>query len=139
MNAVDNDELSLCTVLAGGLELLTPGLFKDAIDRFLTTDDVWSQHFAHDIVLASASLDRAAVAEEAARVKNSLGIRNLYLASQVLSEVPYAIIQGQLRQVYRLYPDTADAFIASTIASPDDPDRYGFACILSSNFHCENR
>lgn len=37
---------------------------------------------------------------------------------------PYYCSAGQLYQVYRLYPDTADAFMSATIQSPDDPYLY---------------
>jgi hypothetical protein len=34
---------------------------------------------------------------------------------------PYYCNGVQLHEVYRLYPDTAEAFISATIQSPDDP------------------
>ncbi|KAL6904137.1 amidase signature domain-containing protein [Trichoderma evansii] len=37
---------------------------------------------------------------------------------------PYYCNSGQLHEVYRLYPDTAGAFISATIQSPNDPYLY---------------
>lgn len=42
-------------------------------------------------------------------------------AEAQLPQGPYFLHYGQLYQAYRLYPDTADAFIVATV--PDDSDR----------------
>lgn len=94
------------------------------LDDFKTKDDVWSRDFIQSIIVQTAEFDRK-LTEDEKDILRSLGASDIHLfyngvpAAQ-LPQGPYFLHYGLLHQAYRLYPDTADAFIVSTV--PDDGD-----------------
>lgn len=94
------------------------------LDDFKTKDDVWSREFIGTIIIQTAEIDRK-VPEDEKDILHSLGASDIRLFSNggpgaQIPQGPYFLHHGQLHQAYRLYPDTADAFIVSTV--PDDGD-----------------
>lgn len=94
------------------------------LEDFKTKDDVWSREFIGTIIIQTTEIDRK-VTEDEKDILRSLGASDIRLfpngvPGAQLPQGPYFLHHGQLHQAYRLYPDTADAFIVSTV--PDDGD-----------------
>lgn len=94
------------------------------LNDFETKDDVWTRDFIGTIVIQTPEIDRKLMEDEM-NILRSLGASDIRLfpngvPGAQLPQGPYFLHYGQLHQAYRLYPDTADAFIVSTIL--DDLD-----------------
>lgn len=94
------------------------------MDDFRAKDDVWSQDFIATIIVQTTEIGRTLTADEG-DILRSLGANNIHIfyngvAEAQLPQGPYFLHCGHLHQAYRLYPDTADAFIVATV--PDDGD-----------------
>lgn len=94
------------------------------LDDFKTKDDVWSRDFIGSIIVQTTEVDRK-LTEDDKDILRSLGASDILLfyngvLEAQLPQGPYFLRHGQLHQAYRLYPDTAGAFIVSTV--PDDGD-----------------
>lgn len=87
-------------------------------------DDVWSTDFAHNVIIQSSENFHAP--PKSRIIVDGLGVVNLHLmpirADAKLPPGPYFVHYGHLHKAYRLYADSADAFMVSTI--PDDDDGY---------------
>ncbi|KAF4119671.1 aspartyl-tRNA(Asn)/glutamyl-tRNA(Gln) amidotransferase subunit A [Geosmithia morbida] len=90
--------------------------------EFAALDDVWSTAFIDALVLQVVGPTPSSIESRVDHLRE-LGVNSLYKTSPVidgrqLPQGPYFIQNGQLHQAYRLYPDTADAFVVATV--PDD-------------------
>ena len=101
----------------------------EAIRRFERTDDVWSKAFLSNIVLqfSDAELfEQFSLQPDLEMLLKDWGNRQLYF-TRVTDNVsgppegPYFLKDTRLHAAYRLYPDTAGAFVVSTVPSGDDP------------------
>lgn len=98
--------------------------FQKTFAEFAVQDDVWSSTFAGTLVLlvtGSAQLPSQDKIDELRK----LGVNHVYTMLSTADEPrlphgPYFLQHGKLQQVYRLYPDTADAFIVSTVPDHED-------------------
>lgn len=114
-----------CTVLSVKDEFPTTDEIQSMLRNFDEKDDVWSFEFVQCIVVQMTESDRSLTSDEMKRLRE-LGantIRSFHTSAQKaeLPQGPYFIHYGHIHQAYRLYPDTAGAFVVSTV--PDDSDR----------------
>lgn len=99
-------------------------MLQTILDDFRTKDDVWSRDFIGTIIVQTTEIDLQ-LTENDKNILRSLGANDIRLFYNSAAEVklpqgPYFLHHGQLYEAYRLYPDTADAFIVATV--PDDGD-----------------
>lgn len=97
---------------------------QSAFDVFAEADDVWSADFARNILI-QAPEDFLPLSQSQKKAAHELGITNLHLfsasfAHSKLPTGPYFVHYGRLYQAYRLYPDSAGAFMVSTVTDDDD-------------------
>lgn len=102
----------------------TASVLQAILGDFKTKDDVWSRDFIGTIIVQTTETDFK-LTENDKDILRSLGANDIHLLYNGAAEVqlpqgPYFLHHGQLYQAYRLYPDTADAFIVATI--PDEGD-----------------
>ncbi|KAM0467068.1 hypothetical protein ACHAPV_000582 [Trichoderma viride] len=123
-----------CTMLTIDGQFPTTSELQAILEDFKTKDDVWSREFIGTIIIQTTEIDRK-VTEDEKDILRSLGASDIRLfpngvPGAQLPQGPYFLHHGQLHQAYRLYPDTADAFIVSTV--PDDGD--GFRSLDASAY-----
>ena len=97
---------------------VTPEFLLKTIDRFSQEDDVWSRDFLETVIFVG--MTDTELAEDVLHFTKAKGVKNIYTSTDSPCESPYRLSRGSLNQVYRLYPDTAEAFIVSTIQSAND-------------------
>ncbi|CAG8371447.1 unnamed protein product [Penicillium salamii] len=94
----------------------------------LCRDDVWTPKFLRHLILTSDNPHQAVhFSTTVQQILKTWSSRVLLSDSSDLLDLPsgpYYFNGGNLHEVYRLYPDTAEAFISATIQSPDDPYLY---------------
>lgn len=97
--------------------IITSQLLQGIIQQDLQDDDVLCASFMRSVMLVTqeTSLD-----PEALQVLSSFGCKRLFLANTDLGKGPYFYSSNGIYRVFRLYPDTHDAFVTSTIPSPSD-------------------
>ncbi|KAL7901886.1 amidase signature domain-containing protein [Trichoderma sp. SZMC 28014] len=133
--AFDRDIVAeACTMLTIGSQFPSTAELRDILDDFRAKDDVWSRDFIGSIIVQTTDVDRELTGEEI-KILRSLGASDIRLfpngvLDAQLPQGPYFLHHGQLHQAYRLYPDTAGAFIVSTV--PDDGD--GFRSLDASAY-----
>ncbi|OAQ96457.1 hypothetical protein LLEC1_04447 [Akanthomyces lecanii] len=114
-----------CTVVAvRDSKLDLPQELQSAFDIFAEADDVWSADFARNVII-QAPEDFLAPSQSQNAASQKLGIANLHLipanlAHRKLPPGPYFVHYGRLYQAYRLYPDSAGAFMVSTVTDDND-------------------
>lgn len=81
----------------------------------LAHDDVHSQAFWSLVLFQTDSPDRLTVEEDAIKVMEQRGaVRHEFVTyKQIQSVGPHLVVDGQVIPVFRLYDDTARAFVAS--------------------------
>lgn len=84
------------------------------LERF-AQDDVWNITFLENVILAIT--DHSELPHPVLHLLKAKGAKNVYITSARLQEGPYWAVHGSVHKVYRLYPDTTEAFITSTIRS----------------------
>jgi hypothetical protein len=92
------------------------------VDRFATVDDVYSESFAHSVILQS-SIGNDSIEQLLAEFKASDHFNTVYhtspsSATSALPPGPYFLVHGSIHQAYRLYEDELDSFIFGVI--PED-------------------
>lgn len=97
---------------------VTPEFLQMTIDRFEQEDDVWSRDFLESVIFVALTVTE--LADDVLHLAKAKGVKNIYTSTDSPREGPYWLSRGSLNQVYRLYPDTAEAFIVSTIQSAND-------------------
>ncbi|CAG7975139.1 unnamed protein product [Penicillium salamii] len=99
-----------------------------AIHKKLSQDDVWIQSFLSSLILISDQPHQAVQLSKAVQqILENWSSQVLLSDSSGLLDLPsgpYYFNNGNLHEVYRLYHDTAEAFISATIQSPHDPYLY---------------
>jgi hypothetical protein len=113
-----------CTVLTIDGQLPNTSELQAILDGFKTVDDVWSRDFIGTLIIQTTEIGRKLTKEEEG-ILRSLGANDIHsfcngVPGTQLPQGPYSLHYGQLYQAYRLYPDTADAFIVSTVLDNDD-------------------
>lgn len=91
------------------------------INRFASVDDVYSQSFAHTVILQSilGSNHDGLLAQFKASGRFSTVYHTAPSSpAKALPPGPYFLSQGNIHQAYRLYEDELDSFIFSVI--PED-------------------
>ncbi|KAK2592573.1 hypothetical protein QQS21_009718 [Conoideocrella luteorostrata] len=117
-----------CSVIRVSGPRLTPEHLIKTRQNF-SQDDVWTSEFLHNIIFQSQGSHQAVqISTAAQKTLNNWGSRILSVAGTEGSDSPppgpYFCNAGQLHEVYRLYTDTAEAFMSATIQSSDDPHSY---------------
>ncbi|KAI0389372.1 amidase signature domain-containing protein [Xylariaceae sp. FL0594] len=95
---------------------------KEVIEKDLDKDDVLCSSFMRSVMLVTqeTSLDL-----ETLELLSSFGCRRLFLSSNPhLGQGPFFYSCHGIFRVFRLYPDTYDAFVTSVIPSPYDHNKY---------------
>ncbi|QYT05271.1 Amidase domain-containing protein [Trichoderma simmonsii] len=123
-----------CTILTIDCHFPNAAELKTILDDFRTKDDVWSRDFIGTIIVQTTDIDLK-LTENDKDILRSLGANDIHLFYNGAAEVqlpqgPYFLHHRQLYQAYRLYPDTADAFMVATV--PDDGD--GFRSLDASAY-----
>ncbi|KAL7955734.1 amidase signature domain-containing protein [Trichoderma compactum] len=122
MPTFDHDTAAeACTILTIDDRFPTASVLQTILDDFRTKDDTT------EINLQLTENDK--------NILRSLGANDIHLfynsaAEDQLPQGPYFLHHGQLYEAYRLYPDTADAFVVATV--PDDGD--GFRSLDASAY-----
>ncbi|KAL7914159.1 amidase signature domain-containing protein [Trichoderma velutinum] len=135
MPTFDRDTVAeACTMLTIDGQFPNMSELQAILDDFRIKDDVWSRDFIETIIVRTTEIDFE-LTENDKNILRSLGVNDIQLFHSGVAEVqlpqgPYFLHHGQLFQAYRLYPDTADAFIVATV--PDDGD--GFRSLDASAY-----
>ncbi len=100
---------------------LTSAVLREIIERFERVDDVWKRSFLRSIVLQSRH-EEISIQSDAEELLHEWGNQKVYHNYIIQKktgypEGPYFMRNGRLHAAYLLYPDTAGAFIVSTIPS----------------------
>jgi hypothetical protein len=99
---------------------LTESWLNDEVSKFSRSDDVWSKEFLANVILIISG-DETIVREDVHRLCKQWGTLQTYVFARkdmdALGEGPYFLHSGKLHPAYRLYPDTAGAFMVGTIPS----------------------
>lgn len=114
-----------CTVIRVPNVQITPDDLIE-IRRMLSQDDVWSNGFLQYLIFLPQTAHQTVQINTAAQQKlDTWGSQVLSAGNLGTLDLqqpgPYFCNAGQLHKVYRLYPDTAGAFMSATIQSPNDP------------------
>ncbi|EEH06910.1 amidase [Histoplasma capsulatum G186AR] len=117
-----------CTVIRVPNVQITPDDLIE-IRRMLSQDDVWSNGFLQYLIFLPQTAHQTVQINTAAQQKlDTWGSQVLSAGNLGTLDLqqpgPYFCNAGQLHKVYRLYPDTAGAFMSATIQSPNDPYLY---------------
>jgi len=107
-----------CTVIDKEIALVTSEFLKTTINRFSRVDDVWSRNFLESVIFVGSTMSK--LTDDALRLARTYGVKNIYASEGSHKEGPYLLSGESLHEVSRLYPDTAEAFIVSTIQSSND-------------------
>ena len=92
------------------------------ISGYKEYDDVFSAKFLKSILLVTTE---QTVAAEVLRLFGSWGCRTVYLIppKEALLEGPLFFSSSGIFKAWRLYPDTQEAFVMSTVPVQGDPMR----------------
>ncbi|KAF2489454.1 putative glutamyl-tRNA amidotransferase subunit A [Lophium mytilinum] len=105
--------------VANGRQLTSTWL-REEISRFSLIDDVWSKSFLKNIVFEYFD-EEPAIHQDIKQLCDEWGTRRVYSVRQhnadMHHEGPYFLHAGRLHPAYRLYPDTAGAFMVGTVPS----------------------
>lgn len=97
---------------------LTKAWLQDTISRF-RIDDVWRKDFLKNVVFHHSG-EEPALTEEVQAAFDHWGTTRTYFARRnesLMGEGPYFLHMGKVHPAYRLYPDTAGAFMVGTVPS----------------------
>jgi hypothetical protein len=97
---------------------LTKAWLQDTISRF-AGDDVWSNEFLTNIVFHHSG-EEPVLAREVQETFDHWGTARTYFAKRndsTMGEGPFFLHMGKVHPAYRLYPDTAGAFMVGTVPS----------------------
>ncbi|KAJ5929901.1 amidase [Penicillium verhagenii] len=118
-----------CTVIRLSSAQLTPEALLTIRAQF-SQEDVWKAGFLQSLIIQPRSpLHAIQISTAAQQTLDKWHTRVLSTRSSKPSDIPdgpYFCNAGDLYQVYRLYPDTAEAFMSATIQSPNDPHLYQY-------------
>lgn len=119
-----------CTILALGSAIPTSQELEDVLDGFNVVDDVWSLEFLTSVVIQTTLpktsthlIDKLSLVTSRIAHVQTVHIVHVNSGSSQLPQGPYFLHQGKLHQAYRLYPDTAGAFVIAVVPA-DDNGRY---------------
>ncbi|TPX09494.1 uncharacterized protein E0L32_009237 [Thyridium curvatum] len=94
---------------------------QKVIKQDLHDDDVLCSSFMKSIVLIT---QETSLELETLEVLSSFGCKRLFLTGANLGKGPYFYSCNGIFRVFRLYPDTHDAFVTSVIPNPSDKNTY---------------
>ena len=91
---------------------------EEKIAEYLNTDDVFHTDFLKGIIFQGANESQVKTAINTTEISKKWGTEWIYLQpntanSHPLSQGPYAIQNGEISQVWRLYDDEQSAFLQS--------------------------
>ncbi|KAG8406042.1 hypothetical protein J3458_021382 [Metarhizium acridum] len=116
-----------CTVIRVSSPYITADDLNDIREK-LSQDDVWTTDFLQNLILQSATFHKdVRTSPSARRTLETWRSRVLFHGTSEILDAPsgpYFCDAGRLHEVYRLYPDTAGAFMSATVQSPNDPYLY---------------
>ena len=118
------------TVMDYGEDRQKSHSIESSVRKFSTRDDVFSMQFLYSVVLnrkETASKGLSILAEDKDYLKSvgcSICHANLIAGciENRIPEGPYFMKKGSIYQIWRLYPDTNEAFHLPLIQSPQSPD-----------------
>lgn len=103
---------------------------ESTVLRFSTSDDVFSTHFLSSVILNrnETSSTSHSILEEDRDFLKSIGCSTCYanfntgFVQNRIPEGPYFMKKGFIYQIWRLYPDTNEAFHLPMVQSSLSPD-----------------
>ncbi|KAK7918291.1 hypothetical protein PG985_010165 [Apiospora marii] len=103
-----------CTLITIG-----PSFHLESTIKKFSTDDVWTPRFLKYVIIQADNTDQT-LSEDDRLSLSALGTESFHVvhgneAQKRLPEGPYFVDHGRLHGAYRLYPDTAGAFVVATI------------------------
>lgn len=111
--------------------LKSPETLLATLDRFLTTDDVFSEDFLSDIVVTNVPASDNFTAHKALTHckpgdwnPHTIITLSTFSMQNPPTEGPYFLLGRALYQAWRLYPDRADAFATTFVPTAADPYQY---------------
>lgn len=108
-----------CTVITKALDSpVTSEFLQETIDRFSALDDVWSAAFLESVIFVGSK--DLSLTDGALHLARTYDVKNVYTSTESQEDGPYLLSHGSLHKIYRLYADTAEAFITSTIQSANN-------------------
>lgn len=90
---------------------------QNIIEQDLRDDDVLNSSFLRSVVLIT---QETCLDPETLEVLSSFGCKRLFLTNVNLGKGPFFYSCHGIFRVFRLYPDTHDAFVTSVISHPSD-------------------
>lgn len=102
----------------------TVDLLRKEVARFERIDDVWSQPFLANIVLKYYG-NEPEIHQDFKDLCDEWGTNQIYRVpvqgvNPAHHEGPYFLQKGRLHPAYRLYPDTAGAFVVGTVPTEEN-------------------
>jgi Amidase len=95
------------------------------MDEFAMVDDVWSPDFMSSVVIQTSDATYE-LTQEDERPFRDRGVQTIYVhhvdannSQGALPRGPYFLHAGRLHRAYRLYPDTAGAFVVATVPADE--------------------
>lgn len=113
-----------CTVISLPKDA-TSKTTSQTLRDFAVRDDVWSPDFLSSTVLQSASADsEKSLDQDIIRLLEERGTQHIYYHKATetaeLPQGPYFLRNGSLLESYRLYADTAGAFVVATVPADSE-------------------
>jgi hypothetical protein len=100
---------------------------QHTLHGFGLADDVWSTEFMSPLVIQTTlpELNSAWITGLEHALSQMAHVQDVHVAhltssSAQLPQGPYFLQNGRLHHAYRLYPDTAGAFVVATVPADDD-------------------
>lgn len=110
-----------CTVLTLTCEEIEEHELARVFAEFNIQDDVWSSEFLSSLIIQTTH--QCSLSQDVRAFLQDHGVGNLFFVQSTttaheIAQGPYFLNSGRLHQAYRLYPDTAGAFVVATV--PND-------------------
>ncbi|KAK6527768.1 hypothetical protein TWF694_004748 [Orbilia ellipsospora] len=110
---------------------------QQIFNEFTTSDDVFSQDFQENLVIQlSSAIEREQAQKSFAVLNKFKSVHLLDSADDRVPPGPYFIQHSQIHQAWKLYPDTLEGFVITTI--PEDalnPNKFMRLNALSEDGH----
>jgi hypothetical protein len=123
LQLIRSGEWNSLTSISTGKQKLTTGLMQSLVDSYRQRDDVFYGHFLQTILLLSNETN---IDEDVRRLFGSWGCRTVFLLSAAYRTIdgPCFFSSRGVFRAWRIYPDTQDSFVLSTVPSRKDEYAY---------------
>ncbi|OQN95269.1 hypothetical protein B0A48_18566 [Cryoendolithus antarcticus] len=107
---------------------------RDAVQHYLERDDVFNESFLASVIFQGAGEDDVACSEEAREHLRALGNQSItFISAPTLLPGPYAIIDQQLRDVWKLIDDSYGSCMATLKPQPQPSPSTVFETLRESS------